>query len=424
MKYSFAPVLLAVVLLAGCASSQGRIVPISVDQLREYREARLEERLRKRLVVSVKDERVQLLENDTDGSISRQLHEKGLRLAGEVEMQLVEHYAIDALNVYVYVLEAGTQRRAERAIDRLEEFPGVQRVQRANLFRTQTLQPEAGADVTGVPDGDEDPLGPLQALPAEDLARLHMLATGRGVSIAIVDTGVDLDHEDLQGAQLLARDLVGEQSDVPVETHATAVTGVIAAQSRNGLGISGIAPASNVLVLRACWQQTSGDSAYCNTFTLAKALAAALEADVDIVNLSLTGPMDPLLVQLVEALLANNTIVVAANMDEPGQGPFPSSLPGVISATARPVRASDPGPVYAPGDDVITTLPDNRYGLRNGSSISAAQVSGVASLFRQRDPSITAAAVEALLHGRNVEAEGMEGLLEALRKTGPPAEQE
>lgn len=424
MKHAVAPILLAVILLAGCAYPQGRIVPISVDQLRQYHEARLEERLRKRLVVSVKDERVQLLEGDAAAAITRELHEQGMRLAGEVRMQLVEHYAIDALNVYVYVLEGSSQRHADRAVARLEKFPGVQRVQRANLFRTQTLQPESETDVTAIQDGDDDPLGPLQALPAEELARLHGFATGRGVSIAIVDTGIDLDHEDLQGARLRARDLVDELLDVPVETHATAVTGIIAAQSRNGIGISGIAPASDVLVLRACWQQTSDDSAYCNTFTLAKALATALEANVDIVNLSLTGPMDPLLVQLVEALVTNNTIVVAANMDEPDQGPFPSSLPGVISATSRPLRANDPGPVYAPGEEIITTLPDNRYGLRNGSSISAAQVSGVASLFRERDPAISAAAIEALLHGRDVQAEGMDGLLEALRKTGQEEEQE
>lgn len=419
MKYLLAPLLLAALLAAGCAHPRGHIAPISIDQLREYREARLAERLRNRLVVSIEDERVALLKSDSTHAVVDQLHELGLRLAGDVGMKLVEHYAIDALDVYVYVLEGDSQRRVQRAIDRLEKKPEVKRVQRANLFRTQTLRAAPGTDVGNVRNDEDDPLGPLQAIPAHDLARLHAIATGRGVRIAVVDTGIDLDHEDLRGARLLARDLVDELADVPVETHATAVTGIIAAQSRNGIGISGIAPAANVLVLRACWQQTSEDRAYCNTFTLAKALAAALAANVDIVNLSLTGPMDPLLVQLVEALLAKNTIVVAANMDEPGQGPFPSSLPGVISATARPVRASDPGPVYAPGEDVITLLPDNRYGLRNGSSISAAQVSGVASLFRQRDPAMTSIVIEGLLHGRGIEAEGLDGLLEALRKTGP-----
>lgn len=423
MRCSPALLLLALLLAAGCAYPQGRIAPISVEQLRDYREARLEERLRKRLVVSIKDERVQHLDNDGNEALAKQLHERGLAIAAEVDMQLIEHYAIDALQMYVYVVEGKSQRHAERSVARLEKLPGIHRVQRANLFRTQTDQPAPSTPGNSQTDAD-DPLGPMQALPAENLMELHALATGRGVNIIVVDTGIDLDHEDLQGAQLQARDLVTDLADVPVETHATAVTGIISAQSRNGIGISGIAPAANVLVLRACWQQTSEDSAYCNTFTLAKALATALEANVDIVNLSLTGPMDPLLVQLVEALLANNTIVVAANLDEPEQGPFPSSLPGVISATARPVRANDPGPVYAPGEDVITLLPDNRYGLRNGSSISAAQVSGVASLFRERDPTITAAAVEGILHGRDVEQEGLDGLLEALRKTGQQIEAE
>ncbi|MBW3568216.1 MAG: S8 family serine peptidase [Proteobacteria bacterium] len=414
MKFLLA-LALALVLLAGCATPRDRIAPITLDDLRHFREARLAERLQARLVVSVKDERVDRY--DAGSRVARELQAAGVRLADKVDMRLVEHYPIDALHLYVYVLEGDSVETVDRAERILEDAPDVKTVQRVNLFRTETAQPDPSDDITS--NFRDDPLGPLQALPASELARLHEFATGEGVSIAIVDTGIDRNHEDLRGAQLDVRNLVDENRDMPVENHATAIAGIILAQPGNGIGISGIAPASRVIVLRACWQESREDSAYCNTFTLAKALAAALEADVDIVNLSLTGPMDPLLVQLVEALQARNVIVVAANADEPDQGPFPSALPGVISATSRPIFAQDPGPVYAPGSDVITLLPENRYGLRDGSSISAAQVSGVAGLFRERDPVMTAAALEGLLHGRGVEEEGLAGLLEALQKTEP-----
>lgn len=411
MKFLLAPAL-ALTLLVGCAAPQGRIAPITLDDLRHFREARLAERLQARLVVSVKDERIDRY--DADPKIVRELHAAGAHLADKVDMRLVEHYPIDALGLYVYVLEGDSVDTVDQAEQVLERTPDVKSVQRVNLFRTETSQPEIPDDISS--NFYDDPLGPLQALPASELARLHEFATGEGVTIAIVDTGIDRNHEDLRNAKLDLRNLVDENLDAPVETHATAIAGIILAQPGNGIGISGIAPASRVILLRACWQESREDSAYCNTFTLAKALAAALEADVDIVNLSLTGPMDPLLVQLVEALQARNVIVVAANADEPGQGAFPSALPGVISATSRPVFAQDPGPVYAPGSDIITLLPENRYGLRDGSSISAAQVSGVAGLFRERDPVMTAEVLEGLLHGRGVEEEGLAGLLEALRK--------
>jgi len=416
MKFLLAPALALLLLLTGCASPQPRIKPVTLNDLRDFREARLAERLRARLVVSIRDERVRRLDTDPEQRVAQALRDEGNRMANAVGLKLVEHYPIEALDLYVYVLEGDSADTVDRAARHLETAPRVHNVQRVNLFRTRSAQPdEPGANATG---SNDDPLGPLQALPATELARLHTIATGRGVTIAVVDTGIDLRHEDLQGAQLEARDLVGNNPDVPVETHATAVTGIMLAQARNGVGISGIAPGARIIVLRACWEESSDDSAYCNTFTLAKALAAALEANVDIVNLSLTGPMDPLLVQLVEALLARNVIVVAANADEPDQGPFPSKLSGVISATSRPVLARDPGPVYAPGNDIITLLPESRYGLRDGSSISAAQVSGVAGLFRERDPALTADALEALLHGRGVEEEGLAGLLEALQKAG------
>src|SRR5690606_22313575 len=104
----------------------------------------------------------------------------------------------------------------------------------------------------------------------------------------------------------------------------------------------------------------------------------------------------------------------------PGQGAFPAALPGVIAVTARTVLSRDPGPIYAPGEDIITLLPGNRYGLRDGSSIAAAHVSAIAGLFRERNPDISAERLDALLHGRGVEAEGLAGLVEALRNAAAP----
>src|ERR1035438_2109430 len=80
----------------------------------------------------------------------------------------------------------------------------------------------------------------------------------------------------------------------------TAVAGVIAAIPDNGIGIVGIAPDVRLFVFKACWRSApTGAKATCNSFTLAQALAAAIEERVDIINLSLAGPSDPLLTRLV-----------------------------------------------------------------------------------------------------------------------------
>src|SRR5437879_13748718 len=79
------------------------------------------------------------------------------------------------------------------------------------------------------------------------------------------------------------------------------MAGLIAAVANNHIGIVGIAPQAELEVFEACWQlEPDSDAAACNTFTLARALAAAFASGAPLVNLSLAGPSDPLLNALVE----------------------------------------------------------------------------------------------------------------------------
>lgn len=400
---------LALMLLAaGCASS-GRVELVTIDELSAYREARLAAETRSRIVATLRAP--ELRSNPPavpDAALRERFRALGRELGVGAGLRMVDHYPLDSLGLWVYVYTANSERALERGMAWLARHPDIDNVRRDSLYRTRSAVPAPAG-----PDGD--PLAPLQPFPAAALDRLHEIATGAGVLVAVIDTGIDLGHEDLAGARLEARDVVNDKIIVPSETHGTAVTGIILAQPDNGAGISGIAPDARVLVLRACWQEPATETAFCNTFTLAKALSAALRSGADIVNLSLTGPLDPLLGSLVADLVANGVIVVAANPDELDQGPFPARLPGVIAATARPLLADNPGPLFAPGTDVITLLPGNRYGLRDGSSISAAQLSAVFSLFLQHDPTLSADALESLVRGEYSEATGLEGLAEALK---------
>jgi subtilisin family serine protease len=176
------------------------------------------------------------------------------------------------------------------------------------------------------------------------------------------------------------------------------VAGVIAARGADG-GIVGVAPAAELADLRACSAGArSGAPAECDSFTLAQAIDYAIEARVDVINLSLAGPQDPLLARLLAAAEAGGIAVVAAAPPAGQVDGFPASVATVIAvgtleeSTAHGVRE-----LHAPGIDVLTTFPGNRYDYGSGSSLASAHVSGVVALMRAMDPHLAPAQLRALL---------------------------
>jgi len=245
-----------------------------------------------------------------------------------------------------------------------------------------------------------DPYAGLQRGFVEtDAALAHNLSQGAGVEVAIVDTGVDLAHPDLHGRIRDTRNLVdANRTAFDRDNHGTEVAGIIAADANNRQGIVGIAPEALLSVYKACWYPpASRAGARCNTFTLAKALAAIIDTDTRIINLSLGGPADPLLDELLVRLLEQDRIVIAAMPPDGNVGGFPDSAPGVIVVRTGNASRAPPGVLSAPGNDILTTQPNGGYDFTSGSSMAAAHVSGIAALLLSMAPGLDARSVHDLL---------------------------
>ncbi|HEX6660662.1 MAG TPA: S8 family serine peptidase [Sphingomicrobium sp.] len=295
-------------------------------------------------------------------------------IARQYGLTFVEGWPMPMIGVDCFIMLVPTGRSTADAAAQVSHDAKVSWAEPVQIYRTQ-----------GGPPPHNDPLYPAQ--PANrlwQLADLHQMATGRGIKIAVIDSGIDAKHPDLSGQLILNRNFVAGQSEI-AEDHGTGVAGIIAAKTDNRLGIAGVAPGARLLGLRACWQQrASATSTVCDSLSLAKALYFAIENKADVINLSLSGPDQRLLRELLKTAIGRGQTVVTAFDDKLGNGGFPASMPGVI-AVSDEFLAGSREPVYtAPGRDVPTTQPGGRWFLVNGSSYAAAHVSGLVALVRQR----------------------------------------
>lgn len=286
-------------------------------------------------------------------------------LARRHGLALVTDWPMPLLGVDCYVMAVPAGRAVDGAVSALAADPRVAWAQPMNLYEAQ-----AG--------GHDDPLFATQPAAQQwQIADWHRLAQGRGVSVAVVDSGVDLAQPDLAGRVAQARNLVDDRP-MPAEAHGTAVAGLLGARADDGVGIAGIAPQARLIALRAC-QPGAGDATRCTTLALAKALHAAVSAGADVVNLSLAGPADRLLGRLLDLALARGASVVAAVDPALAGGGFPATHPGVFAVSDRPLGRA----LVAPGRDLPAPLPGARWGFVSGSSYAAAQVSGLLALLRE-----------------------------------------
>ncbi|ALV49288.1 type VII secretion-associated serine protease mycosin [Streptomyces althioticus] len=256
---------------------------------------------------------------------------------------------------------------------------------------------------------------------------------GAGVTVAVLDTGVEADHPDLDGNVLQGKDLVGfgaREGDEAWARHGTAMAGIIAGHGHgpgNGDGVLGVAPEAKILPVRVILEDKDPARAKARSTrgnALAEGIRWAADHGADVINLSLgddsaSAHPEEGEDEAIQYALRKGVVVVASagNGGEKGDRiSYPAAYPGVIAATAVD-RYGTRAPfstrrwyatVSAPGVDVIIADPDHKYYEGWGTSAAAAFVSGAVALVKATHPDLTPAQIKRLLEdtARNAPAAG------------------
>jgi subtilisin family serine protease len=317
-------------------------------------------------------------------------------LARRNDILVSGEFPLPSIGVDCLVYQVPEQENLEQVIQQLQADSRVVLAQENRVFEgIQSSASDEFAEISYAPK-----------LVHADTA--HQLATGKRIRIAVVDTGAEKAHPDFKDQHLETANFVdGSDYAFAHDRHGTAITGVIAAKANDGIGIYGIAPDAEVSVLKACWYSESSDAkAQCSSWSLAKALDAAISSGVRIINLSLAGPHDELLGNLLETAHQRGISIVAASLEKQAQPGFPAELSFAVpvistgpdgQVTQPAWLARFPGVVVAPGVEILTTVPNDGYDFVSGSSLAAAHVSGIIALILEVKPKLSPEQIKALL---------------------------
>ncbi|MEU7971113.1 type VII secretion-associated serine protease mycosin [Micromonospora sp. NPDC049089] len=229
--------------------------------------------------------------------------------------------------------------------------------------------------------------------------RVHKISTGRGVVVAVVDTGVEASHPDLRGQVLPGGRSYGASGDGRADEvgHGTHMAGIIAAKP-SGDGVDGIAPGAKILPIK----MRKEDGVYTDA-EIARGIRMAVDGGAKVINVSIGSPgfANPVQQSAIQYAL-DRDVVLVASAGNTAQGRTtvgkPANTPGVIAVTGTTRggafwSGSVQGPeavVAAPGDGIYNVANEGGYGWGDGTSDSSAIVSGLAALIRSKYPDLSA----------------------------------
>jgi subtilisin family serine protease len=231
------------------------------------------------------------------------------------------------------------------------------------------------------------------------LPQAHALARGMNVTIAVIDSGIDVKHPELANSVADSFDALGSREGPHV--HGTGIAGAIVAHAK----LMGSAPEARLLAIRAFGAGSKG--AESTSYVILRGLDYAAEHGAQIINMSFAGPKDSLIERGIAATAARGILMVAAAGNAGAKSPplYPAANPNVIAVSGTDAQdklfaASNRGKhiaISAPGADIFLPAPDEKYQITSGTSFSAAYVSGVAALLLERNPALKPGDVRAIL---------------------------
>ena len=211
------------------------------------------------------------------------------------------------------------------------------------------------------------------------------------ILIAVLDTGIDTQHEDLRGQIVDSVNFTTSPTTGDTYQHGTHIAGIIAA-SDNSFGITGVANGCSILNVKV-----ADDGGWCDSISIARGIKWSADRGAKVINISLfilkpTSDLE----EAVNYAWIKGAIVVSASGN--GQGTkivYPGYYTNCISVAGTNINDSIPSwsgrgawiHVAAPGTDIFSTMPNNEYGLKSGTSMASAYVSGLAGLLFSAIPS-------------------------------------
>jgi len=256
---------------------------------------------------------------------------------------------------------------------------------------------------------------------------VHQTTKGQGIKICMVDTPIDIYHSSFANAHIDTLDFTDYSPDTTESLlHGTLVAGVIVSQNKH----IGIAPNAHLLSVGAFgYSKKAPYRLQGSSSDIAKAINSCIQYKADIINLSFTGGRDSLLEKVVKKAIEKGIVVVAAagNGGYWGSTIYPALIPGVLTATAtdknrKLYELANRGSfvdIAAPGVNILTVAPGDKYELASGTSISTAHVTGIIALLlsqRRAEPISKTLSESALDLGKpGRDQEFGEGLISASR---------
>ncbi len=321
-------------------------------------------------------------------------------IADEYSIQKLAEWPMTEIGVHCIVYLVPSNKSVPEVVGKLTQNSNISIVQNMHLYKTQA-------------NAHDDPYLKLQSnLRDMQIDEAHNISSGKNITIAMIDTGVDLNHPDLTDQITRHENFSASISNgFENDQHGTAIAGIMVAKQNNKTGIVGIAPDAKVIAYKSCWPAKENSmEAICNSFTLSLAINSAIKSGAKILNMSLGGPKDAFLEELLKKAQEDGIIIVAADEGaDKKEIRFPASLSGVIGVQSAK-SGIDLSGISAPGVKILTTLPHGTYDFISGSSIATAEVSGVIALLMQLKPDLTFAEAKSILEKSSVNTGTFNGI--------------